>query len=103
MTFAAVAMGAAGVISVASHLLGNEIKEMVQCIKKGNMDRARELHLRLYPRVKGMFVTANPIPVKTALNLLGYDVGGFRLPMTEATPQETEFIRDLLRKYDLLS
>ena len=52
---------------------------------------------------KGMFVTANPIPVKTALNLLGYDVGGFRLPMTEATPQETEFIRDLLRKYDLLS
>ena len=39
----------------------------------------------------------------TALNLLGHQVGGFRLPMTEATPQETEFIRDLLRKYDLLS
>ena len=103
MTFPAVAMGATGVISVASHVVGKKIKEMVQCVKKGNMDRARELHLRLYPMFKGMFVTANPIPVKTALNLLGYDVGGFRLPMTEATPQETEFIRDLLRKYDLLS
>lgn len=103
MTFAAVAMGAAGVISVASHIVGKEIKEMVQCIKNSNMDRARELHLRLYPMFKGMFVTANPIPVKTALNLLGYNVGGFRLPMTEATPAETEFIRDLLRKYALLS
>ena len=103
MTFAAVAMGAAGVVSVASHVVGNEIKEMIQCVKNGNLDRARELHLYLYPMFKGMFVTANPIPVKTALNQLGHNVGGFRLPMCEAAPEETEFILDLLRKYSLLS
>ncbi len=103
MTFAAVAMGATGVISVASHLVGNEIKEMIQCIKNDNMDRARELHLQLYPMFKGLFVTANPIPVKTALNLLGFEVGGFRLPMCEATAEETAFIKDLLNQYALLS
>lgn len=103
MTFAAVAMGAAGVVSVASHLVGNELKEMVQCIKNDNMDRARELHLKLYPMFKGLFVTANPIPVKTALNMLGHKVGGFRLPMCEASPEETEFVRNLLNDYGLLS
>lgn len=103
MTFAAVAMGAAGVVSVASHIVGNELKEMVQCIKNDSMDRARELHLKLYPMFKGLFVTANPIPVKTALNLLGHEVGGFRLPMCEASPSEVEFVRNLLKDYSLLS
>ncbi|MGI5873574.1 MAG: 4-hydroxy-tetrahydrodipicolinate synthase [Bacillota bacterium] len=103
MTFTACAMGAAGVVSVASHIVGEAIKEMVQCIKNDNLDRARELHFGLYPMFKGMFITANPIPVKTALNLLGFNVGGFRLPMTEATAEETETIRTLLSKYDLLS
>ena len=103
MTFAAVAMGAVGVVSVASHVVGKEIKEMIQCVKNGNLDRARELHLYLYPMFKGMFVTANPIPVKTALNQLGHNVGGFRLPMCEATPDEVEFVQDLLKKYSLLS
>lgn len=103
MTFAAVAMGATGVISVASHLVGKEIKEMIQCLKEGNMDRARELHLRLYPMFKGMFVTANPIPVKTALNLLGFEVGGFRLPLCEASEEVKKSVEDLLQKYALLS
>ena len=103
MTFTACAMGAAGVVSVASHIVDEAIKEMVQCIKNDNLDRARELHFGLYPMFKGMFITANPIPVKTALNLLGFNVGGFRLPMTEATAEETETIRTLLSKYDLLS
>lgn len=103
MTFAAVAMGATGVVSVASHIVGKEIKEMVQSVKNNNMDRARELHLQLYPMFKGMFVTANPIPVKTALNLLGHEVGGFRLPMCDPTQEEVEFVRNLLKDYSLLS
>ena len=103
MTFAAVAMGAAGVVSVASHVVGKEIKEMVQCVKNDNMDRARELHLKLYPMFKGMFVTANPIPVKTALNLLGHEVGGFRLPICDPSQDEIEFVRKLLMDYSLLS
>lgn len=103
MTFAAVAMGATGVVSVASHIVGKDLKEMIQCIKNDNLDRARELHLKLYPMFKGLFVTANPIPVKTALNMLGHEVGGFRSPMCDASPEETEFIRNLLNDYSLLS
>ena len=102
MTLSAVAMGAAGVVSVASHFVGKEIKEMIQCVKNNNMDRARELHLRLYSIFKGMFMTANPIPAKTGLNLLGFNVGGFRLPMCEATPEQTESIKNLLKEYKLL-
>lgn len=102
MTLAAVALGARGVVSVASHFVGKEIKEMIQCAKNNNMDRARELHLRLYPIFKGMFVTANPIPTKTGLNLLGFGVGGFRLPLCEATAEQTEFVKNLLQKYELL-
>lgn len=102
MTLAAVAMGATGVISVASHFVGKEIKEMIQCVKNGNIDRARELHLHLYPIFKGMFITANPIPAKTGLNLLGFDVGGFRLPLCEGTPEQTECIKNLLKEYKLL-
>lgn len=102
MTLAAVAIGACGVVSVASHFVGKEIKEMIQCAKNNNMDRARELHLRLYPIFKGMFVTANPIPAKTGLNLLGFDVGGFRLPLCEGTAEQTEFIKNLLQEYELL-
>jgi 4-hydroxy-tetrahydrodipicolinate synthase len=102
MTLAAVAMGATGVISVASHFVGKEIKEMIQCVKNGNMDRARELHLCLYPIFKGMFITANPIPAKTGLNLLGFNVGGYRLPLCEGTPEQTEFIKNLLKEYKLL-
>lgn len=102
MTLAAVAIGATGVVSVASHFVGKEIKEMIQCVKNSNMDRARELHSHLYPIFKGMFVTANPIPAKTGLNLLGFNVGGYRLPMCEGTKEQTEFIRNLLKEYNLL-
>ena len=103
MTLTAVALGATGVVSVASHFMGKEIKEMIQSVKNNNMDRARELHLRLYPLFKGVFVTASPIPTKTGLNLLGYEVGGFRLPMCDATPEQTEFMKNLLKQYELLS
>lgn len=103
MTLTAVALGATGVVSVASHFMGKEIKEMIQSVKNNNMDRARELHLRLYPLFKGVFVTASPIPTKTGLNLLGYEVGGFRPPMCDATPEQTEFMKNLLKQYELLS
>ncbi len=102
MTFTACTMGAVGVISVASHIVGTDIKEMVRAIKRNELEKARNLHLKLYPMFKGMFLTANPIPVKTALNLMGFAVGGFRLPMCEADEQEVESIRSLLKAYDLI-
>ena len=102
MTLPAVALGATGVVSVASHLVGTEIKEMVGAVKNNQLVRARELHLYLYPLMKGLFTVANPIPVKIALNLLGFGVGGFRLPICEPEAEVTEMIRNLLNKYELL-
>lgn len=99
ITFPAVAMGAAGVVSVASHIVGDEIKEMIQCIKKGDIKRASELHLTLFPMFKGLFKESNPIPVKTAVNLLGFDVGGFRSPMCEASEDTVSFLKSLLKQY----
>lgn len=102
MTMPAVALGANGVVSVASHLAGTKIKEMIGAVKNNQIERARELHLYLYPLMKGLFTVANPIPVKTALNLLGFGVGGFRLPLCEPEAEVTEKIRNLLDEYELL-
>ena len=102
MTFPIVAMGGTGVISVASHLIGNEIKSMIQCLKHSDLAGARALHLKYYPLFKGVFCTANPIPVKTALNLLGFELGGFRLPICDPEPSDVKFLENLLREYGLL-
>jgi 4-hydroxy-tetrahydrodipicolinate synthase len=74
------ALGASGVVSIASHVVGKEIKEMLNAYGAGDVKRAQELHNYLFPMFKGLFITTNPIPVKEALNLLGKDVGGLRLP-----------------------
>ncbi len=102
MTLATIAMGGVGVVSVASHLVGNEIHQMVDAYFKGKIEEALALHLKLYPIFKGLFFIANPIPVKTALNLLGHNVGGFRMPICEGTEQEVEVIKNLLSDYGLL-
>ncbi|MEG1336539.1 MAG: 4-hydroxy-tetrahydrodipicolinate synthase, partial [Clostridiales bacterium] len=102
MTLPMVAMGCQGVISVASHIVGKEIKEMVLAVKANDMVKGRDLHYKLYPIFKGMFCTANPIPVKTALNLLGFDVGGFRLPLCEGESTHVDFLKNLLKQYGML-
>lgn len=102
MTLPVIALGGVGVVSVASHLLGKEIQQMIGAYEKGNVKEALELHLKLYPMFKGLFCTANPIPVKTALNLLGYEVGGFRLPLCEGSDEDVEKVRQSLIDYGLL-
>ncbi len=102
MTLATIAMGGVGVVSVASHLVGNEIHQMVDAYFNGKIEEALALHLKLYPIFKGLFFIANPIPVKTALNLLGHNVGGFRMPICEGSEQEVEVIKNLLNDYGLL-
>ena len=102
MTLPMVAMGCTGVISVAAHLIGKDMKSMIEAVKVNDLATARELHFKLYPMMRGMFCTANPIPVKTALNLLGFDVGGFRLPICEPEAKYVDFLKELLRNYGLL-
>lgn len=102
LTMPMMAIGACGVISIASHIVGNEIKQMIEAFKKGDPKTAQNIHKRLFPIFKGLFVTTNPVPVKEALNLMGMQVGGFRLPLYSANEKEIAFIRELLLSHNLL-
>lgn len=102
LTLPMVALGAAGVVSITSHLVGNQIKQMLNAYAAGDAPGAQQMHNYLFPIFKGLFITTNPIPVKEALNLMGMDVGGLRLPMCRASQGELEQIRNLLNAYQIL-
>ena len=101
LTLPILALGGHGVISVASHLAGNQIKEMIEAYDSGDAKRAAALHYRLMDLFKILFITANPVPVKAALALTGTDVGGVRLPLVEATTAEKERITAVLKDMEL--
>lgn len=103
LTLPMLAVGGYGVISVASHISGTLIKEMIDSYVTGKIEEAKEFHLKLYPLFKVLFITTNPVPVKTAVNLLGIDVGPPRLPLVKATFQEVEAIRKVMEELKLLN
>ena len=92
-------LGGYGVISVASHLVGNQIKEMMTCVLEGKVKEATRIHLHLMPLVKALFVVSNPIPVKYAVNCVGINTGKPRLPLLEPDEKTAAFIRDTMQKY----
>lgn len=101
-TLPVLAAGGVGVISVASHVIGEDLLSMIDAFEKGNLATARRLHLKMYPIMKGMFFIASPIPVKTAVNLIGQPGGNFRLPMVAPTKEEESHVRTLLENYGFL-
>ncbi len=102
LTLPMMALGARGVVSIASHLVGNEILAMIEAFSNGNNKRAVDLHKQLFPIFKGLFIATNPVPLKEALNHLGQNVGGIRLPLIEANETEKKFIQELLSNAKLL-
>lgn len=102
LTLPMLSLGAVGVVSVASHVVGKEIKEMIRAFKAGEHDRAAELHRKLMPIFKVLFITTNPIPVKWSLSLLGMEMGPLRLPLTEPTPAERLQIEQAFRSAGLI-
>lgn len=102
LTLPILSVGGQGVVSVASHLVGKEIKEMVRAFKEGNVSRAIELNKYLGALFTGIFITTNPIPVKAALNMIGMEVGGLRPPLIELNHSEREVLRNILKGYDLV-
>ncbi|MBO8125918.1 MAG: 4-hydroxy-tetrahydrodipicolinate synthase [Firmicutes bacterium] len=102
LTLPILAVGGHGVISVASHLVGSEIKEMCTAYARGDVKRAQDIHLRLWPLFKALFVRTNPIPVKMALKMLGFEVGGFRLPLCEVSEAEIAPVKAELKSLGLL-
>ncbi|PGY09625.1 4-hydroxy-tetrahydrodipicolinate synthase [Bacillus sp. AFS031507] len=90
------AIGGAGVVSVASHVIGNEIQEMINHFKNGNVQNAASAHRRLLPIMKALFAAPNPAPVKAALNMNGVNVGGLRLPLLPLTTEEQRALQGVL-------
>jgi 4-hydroxy-tetrahydrodipicolinate synthase len=102
LTLPMMALGAYGVVSVASHLVGKDIQRMITAFNNGDTREATRIHLALFPIFKGLFITTNPVPLKEAMNILGMEVGGLRLPLTRASQQEHEFIGNMLISTGLL-
>jgi 4-hydroxy-tetrahydrodipicolinate synthase len=89
-------IGAVGVISVASHLVGPALQELVQAFERGDTRRALELHTSHLELFEGLFATTSPILLKACMNLLGLPAGPLRPPLLDATPPQVEFARGLL-------
>jgi 4-hydroxy-tetrahydrodipicolinate synthase len=100
--FGFMCLGAVGVVSVASHLVGDRIRQMMDLVMTGDIPAARKIHEELTPLFNALFITSNPIPVKTALEMLGHAVGPPRLPLVPATTEERGRIEKALRDAGLL-
>jgi len=96
----ALAVGAYGIVSVASHIAGARMKDMIDAYVAGNVQEAAKLHQSLFPLFKGLFECPDPLPnpsaVKFALNERGYQVGDVRLPLVSPSESEASFIRSML-------
>src|SRR2546422_1381263 len=101
-TFGYVCLGAVGVVSVAAHLVGEQIRQMIELIETGDVAAARKIHATLSPLFNALFITSNPIPLKAALEMLGRSAGVPRLPLVPATAAERHRIRIALEDAGLV-
>jgi 4-hydroxy-tetrahydrodipicolinate synthase len=103
LVFPFLEIGGTGGVCVHTHVVGPQVKELVRRYRAGDVEGARELDRELAPSIDLLRVVVNPIAIKCALNLLGHEVGGLRLPLVEATPDEREAVRDCLERLGLLA
>jgi 4-hydroxy-tetrahydrodipicolinate synthase len=100
-TFPILALGGYGVISVASHLIGIQIKDMMEKFLNGKPQEAAKIHRYLLPLVNALFIVSNPVPVKWALNYVGFTVGKPRLPLVEPDEKSADLIKATLKNYKI--
>ncbi|MDE0583466.1 4-hydroxy-tetrahydrodipicolinate synthase [Planococcus sp. SIMBA_143] len=96
LTLPMLSVGGTGIVSVASHIIGNDMQEMIKLFRTGDTAGAAALHRKLLPTMKALFAAPSPSPVKAALNLSGVPVGGVRLPMLALTEEETATLQQFL-------
>jgi 4-hydroxy-tetrahydrodipicolinate synthase len=96
-------LGGVGGVCVYTHLVGSRVKELIRRFREEDADGARAIEAELRPVIQALAVTTNPQGVKAALQLLGWEVGGLRLPLVEATEEERETIRAALDRAGLLA
>lgn len=97
LTLPALAIGGYGIVSVASHVAGSKIKEMIDSFFSGNVNQASSLHLQLLSLFEGIFITSNPVPIKYLLNISGFNVGNVRAPLINATKDEASYLEKLIK------
>jgi 4-hydroxy-tetrahydrodipicolinate synthase len=95
-------LGGTGGICVHTHVVGPQVAEQVRVARDGDLERAREIDRELGPVYELLKITTNPIPIKAAVNLLGLEVGGYRLPLVPPTEDELAQVRDCLERLGLL-
>jgi 4-hydroxy-tetrahydrodipicolinate synthase len=100
-TFQIMATGGYGVVSVLSHLVGSQIKQMMGYLLEGDVEKAAAEHRRLLPLFKVMFIVSNPIPIKHALNQVGFNVGETRLPLVPPDEKSVAQIHKVLENYEI--
>lgn len=103
LTLPLLAVGGCGIISVASHLIGQALQDMIVAYKQQDVTKACRLHQQLLDVCNGVFCTVNPIPVKTCCHMLGLAEEVFRLPMVKASDAEKAFLRAMLEKAQIIS
>ncbi len=102
LVFPFLELGGTGGVCVHTHVVGPQVKEMVRRFREGDVDGARALDDELRPSIDLLRVVVNPIAIKSALNLLGHEVGALRLPLVEATEDERDAVRGCLERLGLL-
>ena len=102
LTLPMLSVGAAGVVSVAAHLVGRRIKEMIEAFSRGKTKQATAIHLELGPLFEVLFIASNPMMVKRALELMGIATGPFRLPLVAPGEHEEQKLKEVLATYGLL-
>ena len=99
LTLPMLSLGAYGVVSVASHILGTELKSMIRNFKTGDVKAALNMHRKLYPAFKKLFMAPNPVPVKAALAHIGIISDYVRRPLVELSADEKEILFKVIDKY----
>lgn len=92
-TLPMMAVGAIGVVSVASHVIGEEIQGMISTFLQGKVDKAAKLHQSLLPKMNALFIAPSPAPVKAALRLRGFNVGSVKSPLVDVTKEELKILK----------
>jgi 4-hydroxy-tetrahydrodipicolinate synthase len=103
LTLPILSIGGKGVVSVASHLVGKEIQQTIAAFESGQNRLATQLHLKLLPLFKILFFAPNPMPIKSALKLQGWEVGGLRLPMCELPIEMLPQLQQILQAQGLIN
>jgi len=102
LTLPVLSIGGVGVVSVASHIIGNEMQVMIQSFFEGEIQKAANIHQQLLPIMEGLFAAPSPAPVKTALQLKGMNVGSVRLPLVPLTEKERLTLSEMMEKIPTL-